>query len=185
MHVVEWLISGVLMTLLVGWIARSRSRPAAPDEDGQMRYPVSVLAVGLVCAVFFLACSLLSYAHPTGGPLVASVFGAFFAVSAYVIIEYYAVRHRVAESGFEYRVPTGSGAFDWSEVRSVRYSHFAKWFVVSLTSSKKVRISALLAGLPRFARTLLAHRPPGAEIDPETLAILEATAAGDPPSIWG
>ena len=39
-------------------------------------------------------------------------------------------------------------------------------------------------GRPEFARRRLAHVRPGA-IEPETRPVLEATAAGDPPSVWG
>lgn len=41
----------------------------------------------------------------------------------------------------------------------------------------------MLVGLPEFARLLLAHVPPGA-IEPGTLPVLDATAAGRPPSVW-
>jgi hypothetical protein len=41
----------------------------------------------------------------------------------------------------------------------------------------------MLIGLPEFAKVLLAHTPPGV-IDAETLPILVATAAGNPPPVW-
>jgi hypothetical protein len=42
----------------------------------------------------------------------------------------------------------------------------------------------MLVGLPEFARLLLAHVPSRA-IEAQALPVLEATAAGDPPSVWG
>jgi hypothetical protein len=58
-----------------------------------------------------------------------------------------------------------------------------KWFRLERQTGKVARISAMLIGLPEFARVLLAHTPPGV-IDAETLPILEATAALSPPSVW-
>ena len=59
-----------------------------------------------------------------------------------------------------------------------------KWFRVENSSGQIARIHVMLSGLPEFARTALAHVPQTA-IDEETLAVLEATAAGNPPTIWG
>jgi len=42
----------------------------------------------------------------------------------------------------------------------------------------------MLVGLPEFARAVLANVPANV-IEPETRPILEATANGNPPSIWG
>ena len=46
-----------------------------------------------------------------------------------------------------------------------------------------VRLSVMLMGLPVFATLLLARAPSDA-IDPETRLILQATAEGNPPSVW-
>ena len=44
-------------------------------------------------------------------------------------------------------------------------------------------LSVALGGLPRFAQAVLANVRPDA-IEPTTLPILEATARGEPPSLW-
>jgi len=41
----------------------------------------------------------------------------------------------------------------------------------------------MLIGLPEFGRLLLSHAPPQV-IDAKTLLILQATADGNPPSVW-
>ena len=46
-----------------------------------------------------------------------------------------------------------------------------------------VRLSVMLMGLPVFATLLLARARSDA-IDPETRLILQATAEGNPPSVW-
>jgi hypothetical protein len=58
-----------------------------------------------------------------------------------------------------------------------------KWFRLETASGEVARLSAMLVGLPELAGLLLVHAPPQA-IDAETLAILEATAGGHPPSVW-
>jgi hypothetical protein len=58
-----------------------------------------------------------------------------------------------------------------------------KWFRLETQSGDVARISAMLIGLPEFARLLLSHAQPHA-IDAETLLILQATADGNPPSVW-
>lgn len=64
------------------------------------------------------------------------------------------------------------------------YSDTMKWFRIELPDASAVRISAMLSGLPAFARAALAAVP-SAAIDPDARAVLEQTAAGNPPSIWG
>ena len=50
-------------------------------------------------------------------------------------------------------------------------------------SGAVVRLSVMLMGLPVFATVLLARARPAA-LDPETRLILQATAEGNPPSVW-
>jgi hypothetical protein len=76
------------------------------------------------------------------------------------------------------------GTLRWGEVTSVRYSQAAKWFRLDGANGEVVRVSAMLMGLPEFARILL-QEVAAASIDPAARPILEQTAAGSPPSIWG
>jgi hypothetical protein len=72
----------------------------------------------------------------------------------------------------------------WSDVRSLRYSQSAKWFRLDLADGRVVRISAMLQGLPEFAAAALTQVPP-ATIDGDTRMVLEATARGELPRVWG
>ena len=58
-----------------------------------------------------------------------------------------------------------------------------KWFLLETASGSKVRVSAMLTGLPEFARLVLRHVPKEA-IEPGTRAILAETEQGRPPSVW-
>ena len=66
----------------------------------------------------------------------------------------------------------------------MRYSTWLKWFRLETRSGEVVRVSAMLIGLPEFTRALLDGAPADA-VDAGTLEILEATARGNPPSLWG
>jgi len=69
-------------------------------------------------------------------------------------------------------------------VRKLRYSSSSKWFRLDLADSRAVRISAMLTGLPAFAQAALAEVDPGA-IDSASRRVLDATAMGELPRIWG
>jgi hypothetical protein len=71
------------------------------------------------------------------------------------------------------------GILRWSEVRKVRFASVMKWFVLELHSGTTVRVSAMLIGLPEFARLLLRYVPKEA-IDPEAHALLLETTQGRP-----
>jgi hypothetical protein len=59
-----------------------------------------------------------------------------------------------------------------------------KWFRVESQTGTVVRLSLMLMGLPEFAQLLLAHAGREA-IEKSTLPLLEMTASGNPPSVWG
>jgi hypothetical protein len=76
------------------------------------------------------------------------------------------------------------GTLKWNQVRRVHYSSFAKWFRIETEDGQVARISALLVGLPDFARAVLSGVRQEA-LDPDTAAILHATAHGELPRVWG
>ena len=76
------------------------------------------------------------------------------------------------------------GYMRWTELKNVRFSEAMKWFRLESQSGKVVRLSVMLMGLPRFAQLLLAHAPPQS-FEKNTLPVLQTTAEGNPPSVWG
>ena len=76
-----------------------------------------------------------------------------------------------------------TGFLRWSELKKVRYGSSMKWFRLETASGEVLRVSAMLMGLPEFAQALLKSTPTDA-MDTDTLEILEATAEGNPPSLW-
>ena len=101
-----------------------------------------------------------------------------------MVADYCLGHHHLSEEGLSYGRLTGRrGYLRWADLRRVKYAPAMKWFRLETQSGDVARISAMLIGLPEFARLLLAHAPPHA-IDGETLVILQATADGNPPSVW-
>ena len=183
---VQWLLWGVLMSLAMGWMARSRARPRPAASEGRLAHPRSTLVVGLVGFALFAGIAIASnvWSNETTTIWTTLIFVGFALLAAPMIADYYLARHEVSESGMEYGRLTGRrGSLRWSELTRVRYAPQMKWFTLDRSSGQRVRVSAMLTGLPEFARQLLAHAPAGA-IDQPTRAVLEETAAGRPPSIW-
>jgi Bacterial PH domain len=175
------------MTLVMAWLAHTRTRPRPARESHTLAHPRSTLVVGLICGGFFLALAVLSAMFPgkTGSPLITLFFLAFAALGLPLVLDYRNARHTLTPDGLHYgRMLGDGGSLRWSEVQRVRYSEAAKWFRLELAGGKVVRISAMLKGLPEFAAAVLAQVPPSA-IEEDTRAVLQATAQGELPRIWG
>jgi hypothetical protein len=181
----QWGLWLVLMSLVMGWLARSRRQPAARTASGEvLQLPKALLAIGLVAVVFFGACAVLSFGSPTGGPGVAALFLAFALMGSYMVYEYFADRHELRADGLaSHTFFGGSRVAQWSDIQSVQYSRSWGWFVLKLRDGKTLRLSAMLVGLPAFAQALLRNVDPTIVRD-DSVEILRSTAEGNPPKVW-
>jgi len=186
--IVQWTLWGLVMVVVMGWVARSRLRERPESERHTLRHPVSTLVIGVVVAAFFFGIAVISNTigkNPTATVWTTLLFVAFGLASAPMIADYFFARHRVSERGIEYGRMFGQrGSLRWSEVRRVRFAPVMKWFVLETASGAKVRVSAMLIGLPEFAHFVLLHVPMEA-IELETQVVLSETEQGRPPSVWG
>ena len=183
---VQWSLWAVVMSLVMGWLARSRHRERPPSEQRELKHPPGMLIMGLVCFGLFAGAAIVSNVFPNKSVTwwTTAIFVGFALLSAPMIADYFLARHTVSEQGMHYGKLTGARkSLRWDELRVVRYSAAMKWFRLETQSGDVARISAMLMGLPEFARLLLAYAPRQA-IDEATLAVLQATAEGNPPSIW-
>ena len=182
----QWTLWGLLMALVMGWVARSRSRPRPAGSANRLHHPKSTLIIGLTGFLLFVAIAIVSnvYANATTSWWTTAIFVGFALLAVPVIGDYFAARHEVSVEGLRYSRLVGSGGFiRWSDVKSVRFSDSMKWFRLESQSGQVVRLSVMLMGLPIFAELLLAHAP--GESMKSALTILQATAEGNPPSVWG
>lgn len=185
--VLRWAVWAVLMALIMGWVARSRLKTGLSRDSTRLFHPASTLVVGLTGFLLFAGIAVLSNAFPnrTATWFTTAVFVFFALLSLLVVADYFLARHEPSEEGLRFRRLTGSrGYLRWSDLRRVNYAPAMKWFRLETRAGEVARVSAMLVGLPEFARFLLRHAPPGV-IDPETLPILQATASGRPPPVWG
>jgi len=183
----QWMLWGLLMSLVMGWVARSRNRPRPAGSAQRLQHPTSTLVIGLACFLLFAALAVISnvFANATTSWKTTTVFVGFALLALPVLGDYLAARHEVSEEGLRYGRLIGSGGYmPWTELKSIRFSEAMKWFRLESQSGKVVRLSVMLMGLPRFAQLLLAHAP-RQSIEKNTLPVLQTTAEGNPPSVWG
>jgi hypothetical protein len=182
----QWALWGILISVIMAWVARSRLRPRPDSAARRLAHPPSTLIIGIATFAFFAGIAVISnvYSNKTTTAWTTSVFLGLALLGLLVIADYFQARHEVSDEGMNYGRFTGTrGTLTWSEVAKVRYAPSMKWFRLETRSGEVARVSAMLVGLPEFARLVLAHAPPGA-IDGNTLPVLQATAAGQPPSVW-
>jgi len=169
-NALQWILWALIMSLIMGWVARSRMRPRPACCDQQLRHPVSTLIIGLAGFLLFAAIAVVSnvFANATTSWWTTAIFVGFALLALPVVGDYFAARHEVSREGLRYGRLIGTGGFlRWDELRSVRFSSGMKWFRLESQSGTMVRISVMLMGLPVFAQMLLANARPEA-IDPTT-----------------
>jgi len=174
------------MGAIMAWLARNRTRTRAPADAQRLVHPRSTLIIGLTGSLLFGGVALASALWPgkTGSLGISLAFLGFAALGVPLILDYRNARHTLTEDGLHYgRMWGGGGTLRWREVRQLGYSAAWKWFRLEGPGEQVVRISAMLQGLPEFARAALAQVP-AAAIDPQTRTVLEATAQGNPPTLW-
>ena len=182
----QWAVWAAVMTLVMGWISRSRTT-APKGADGVLQQPRSMLIIGWVCTVFFAALAGLSQAFPGQNPSIwpTVVFLMFAAGGLALVAECHRGRHRLTADGLRYGKLLGrGGSVRWDEIKWLSYSDGWKWFRLETSDGRVVRLSATLTGLQDFASAALDHVPEDA-IDRRAREQLDAIREGKLPSIWG
>ena len=174
-------LTSAALVLALGWLGRSRKqRPQWVSGTLILRYPKSVMIVGLADAVLFggIAAGLwLSPQRPDEGPTLLGLLSLCL-LGVGIVLDCCRTRLDVSEAGVVSRTILGRLQTSlWMDVRLVRYERALKWFRVELRNETSFRVSAMLVGLPQFAQLLLASTP-SAEIDDETRGILRDGASG-------
>ncbi|WP_431102536.1 hypothetical protein [Roseateles noduli] len=148
---------------------------------------MSSLVIGTISAAFFFwlaAVSFMTGTHPAATLGTALCFGVLGLMALPMVADYFFARHRLSDEAIDYgRRFGGRGTMRWADVRLVRFSPTMKWFVLEDPSGHKARVSASLAGLPEFARLVLAHVPPEA-VDKKTHKLLVDAGLGRRPRVW-
>jgi hypothetical protein len=67
---VQWTIWGIVMTVVMGWVAKSRLKTRSPSDLQQLIHPPSTLIIGVVVFLFFAGIAIVSNVFPKNGHLV-------------------------------------------------------------------------------------------------------------------
>jgi hypothetical protein len=174
------------MTVVTGWFARTRLKKRGAAQANILRFPSSVLLLGLVGLALFGGTAILTnvYSNGTETWWTTAGFTAFASLGLVLVFAYLTAKHELSDLGISYSSLSGQRRYlRWSELHSVRYAPFMGWFHLESKGGEVARISAMLLGLPDFARLVLKHAPANT-IDEEALQVLEETAEGNLPPIW-
>lgn len=181
----QWLVWGIVMTVVMGLVARSWRKQRAAWASDQLRHPKVIAVVGVVCGLPFLGAAVAAgLLAPLKDKWTAPLFLAFSGLGGWLLWEYVRMRITLKPGGFDYRTALQEGTAEWRDVRSIAWSPSMSWFVVKLAGERTVRVSVLLLGLDRFAKALLENSG-AAEMSHETRLVLTATSNGNPPSPFG
>lgn len=177
-YVLQWTVWGIVMSLVMGWLARNRLKSRPQADAKKLVHPASTLGIGIAGFVFFAGIAVLSnvYRNSTTTWWTTAGFLGFALMAVITIAEYFLARHEVSESGINYGTLLGRrGEMRWSELEQVRYSPLLNWFRLKSRTGQVAHISEMLIGLPEFARLVLQHVPPNS-IEPSTKFLLEDLA---------
>jgi hypothetical protein len=183
--ILQWVVWFLLMSVVLGWLARARARPVEQEADAWIvRYPPATLWFGAICIGFFSIAGVALFVAGRAALFDSLGIGAMSILGLPFVVDYYVTRFEVRPDGLTFRTTfAGGGETAWTDIVEVRYRPSFKWFSLRLQGGRTVRASVMLAGLPILAKHLLASAV-NASIGPEDQAILERTAAGNPPSVW-
>lgn len=179
-------VSGIAMTLVMGWISKSRLKERPESEQYLLVPPLLFLFIGLVGFLLFagVPIGLHFFTDENIKPIQTGIFIGFSLMCLLLVFEYFLARHELFEDGIGYGGLTGKRGFiQWDDVHMVSYSASMKWFKVESVSGDVARISTYAIGIHNFASTLLAYAPHSV-IASKAEEVLKATAAGNLPPLY-
>src|SRR5438874_3359859 len=135
----QWTFWAIIMSLIMGWVARSRRQPRAAEYARRLQHPPSTLIIGLVSFLLFAAIAVISnvFANATTSWKTTTIFVGFALLALPILGDYFAARHELSEEGLRYGRLVGSGGYmRWTELKSVRFSEAMKWFRLESQSGK-------------------------------------------------
>src|SRR6266404_6950925 len=121
---VQWTVWGILETLVMGWVARSRFKTGPHSDSQQLGHPPSTLIIGVVVFIFFAGIAIISNVFPnkTVRWWTTAVFVGFALLSLLMVADYFLGHHQLSEEGLSYGRLTGRpGYLRWADLGRVKY----------------------------------------------------------------
>ncbi len=135
--IVQWTLWGVAMTVVMGWVARSRfgKRPASGADA--LAHPMSTLVIGVVGVLFFGGIAVVSNTIGKNHHLNLdhAVFrGIRAGRGAHDRELFFRAPSCLRPRHGLWRIFGQRGTSHWSDVTRVRYASMMKWFAIDLRS---------------------------------------------------
>ncbi len=184
-HALQWGLWALVMSLVMGWLAKAR-RPAAVTKGARvLTYPPTILIVGVVFTGFFILIAILAGMHAKAEERwSSSAFVCFALLGAPLIGEALRVRHELTDQGIVYQgLWTRYEMVSWADVESAHWSSSMKWLALTTRDRRVLRFSGMLNGLDSLA-IALKERAPELHADEATAKVLADACHGTLPSIW-
>src|SRR5258705_5083436 len=127
----QWTAWLGLMSLVMGWLARSRFRRRPESDAHRLCYPLSTLIVGLVCFAVFAGIAVVSNLYPndTATWWTTAIFVGFALMAVPMISGFFLQHHDLSEDGLAHRNMIGASKhLRWSDLKTVRYYPAKKSF---------------------------------------------------------
>lgn len=173
----------LVATSVIKLIGMGRLRKRPKHVAHIVVHPLSTALIGIVWSALcwtFTAMALSSPSEPYW-----ALFGGFGLgmPGVFLVLCFFISKHEIHTQGLTSRRIFGRRReVLWSDVVRIWYSTMRMSFVLDIRDGSRVRISALMIGLPKFAEMALANVSPSA-FDETMRATLKATAAGDLPDL--
>src|SRR5262245_56643094 len=90
MTALQWTLWGLIMSLVMGWLSKSRFRAWPTSDAHRLTYPLSTLIMRLMCFVFFTSIAVVSnivFPNRTTTWWTTSIFVGFALLSAPMILD--------------------------------------------------------------------------------------------------
>ena len=113
---VQWTVWGILMALVMGWVARSRFKTRPRSDSQRLVHPPSTLIIGVVVFLFFAGIAIISNVFPnkTVTWWRTGVFVGFALLSLGMVAAYCLGHHQVSGEGLSYGRLTGRRVYlEW------------------------------------------------------------------------
>jgi hypothetical protein len=156
------LVSGLVITFVMRRAGTAKARAGERPGEQIMGYPAWLTILVAVVGVITVAAAigaLLAHTRSDRVDLlgIAALFGALGLPLA-VELRFRAV---LSPDGMRVRRPwRGAVSVDWSNVASVEFATFAKWFVIRAHDGRTIYISMLATGIGALVQFFRAHLDP-------------------------
>ncbi len=148
---ISGIIGGIIAVLICTYVIRKIRNQSQPGDLSHGKFIVGLAWVCLAFVAFAFSMFFIDanvWEDKTEFYSAIGLIVGFGTGAGYLFLEVYKVKGSYDEDGIEFYTPwTGYKNEKWSDLRSVKFSSSAGWYVLSFKSGSKIRLSSFLIGL--------------------------------------